>query len=42
MLEELNQIHNTFHVSLLWKYVVDDLAVDTLDDIQVDDRLNYV
>ena len=39
---ELIQIHNTFHVSQLWKCVVDDSMVFPFDDIQFDDRRNYV
>lgn len=40
--EEISQIHNTFHVSKLQKCLVDDLAVDPLEDIQIDEHLNYV
>ena len=40
--EELNRIHNTFHVSQLRKCIMDQEAVVSLDDIQVDERLNYV
>ena len=40
--EELSQIHSNFHVSQLRKYVADDSAVIPLDDVQVDDRLNYI
>ena len=40
--EELSQIHNTFLVSHLRKCVLDEHAVVSLDDIQVDERLNYV
>ena len=39
---ELSQIHNTFHVSQLRKCLVDDSAVVPLEDIQVDDSLNYI
>ena len=39
---ELSQIHNTFHVCQLWKCLVDDSAVMPLEDIQVDDNLNYI
>ena len=39
---ELNQIHNTFHVSQLRKCLVDDYAVVPLEDIQFDDSLNYI
>ena len=40
--EEISRIHNTFHVSQLRKCVVDQEAVVLLDDIHVDERLNYV
>ena len=40
--EELNQIHNTFHVSQLRKCVFGEDTVVSLDDIQVDENLNYV
>ncbi|XP_023730176.1 uncharacterized protein LOC111877905 [Lactuca sativa] len=40
--DELNQIHNTFHFSHLQKCVAVDLAMISLDDIQVNERLNYV
>nr|KAJ0204071.1 hypothetical protein LSAT_V11C500265800 [Lactuca sativa] len=40
--EELSQIHRTFHVSQLRKCLVDDSTVVPLEDIQVDDRLNYI
>ena len=39
---ELSQIHNTFHVSQLWKCLVDDSAVVPFEDIQVDDNMNYI
>ena len=39
---ELSQIHNTFHVSQLRKSLVDESAHVPIDDIQVDERLNYV
>lgn len=42
LLEELSHIHSTFHVSQLQKCLVDDAAVVSLDNIQVDQRLNYV
>ncbi|KAJ9547488.1 hypothetical protein OSB04_020031 [Centaurea solstitialis] len=38
---ELSQIHNTFHVSQLRKCLADESAHVPLDDIQVDERLNY-
>lgn len=40
--EELNEIHNTFHVSKLKKCVLDEDEVSSMDDIQVDGRPNYV
>ncbi|KAL4585882.1 hypothetical protein LXL04_010509 [Taraxacum kok-saghyz] len=39
---ELSSIHNTFHVSQLRKCIVDDTAIVPLEDIQIDERLNYV
>ncbi|KAJ9538901.1 hypothetical protein OSB04_031634 [Centaurea solstitialis] len=39
---ELSQIHNTFHVSQLRKCLADESSHVPLDDIQVDERLNYV
>ncbi|KAD5317986.1 hypothetical protein E3N88_17932 [Mikania micrantha] len=40
--EELNGIHPTFHVSHLRKCLADEQAHVPLDDIEVDDRLNYI
>ena len=40
--EELSRIHSTFHVSQLRKCIMDQEAVVSLDDIQVDELLNYV
>ena len=40
-LEELNQIHNTFHISQSWKCLVDDSIVVPLEDIQTYKCLNY-
>ena len=40
--EELSQIHNTFHVSQLWMCVIDEAALVSLEDIQVDKHLNYI
>ena len=40
--EELSQIHNTFHVSQLRNYLLDEDAVVLLDDVQVDEHLNYM
>ncbi|KAJ9546732.1 hypothetical protein OSB04_019275 [Centaurea solstitialis] len=38
----LGQIHSTFHVSQLHKCLADETAHIPLDDIQVDESLNYV
>ncbi|KAJ9561986.1 hypothetical protein OSB04_007146 [Centaurea solstitialis] len=38
----LGQIHSTFHVSQLRKCLADETAHIPLDDIQVDENLNYV
>ncbi|KAJ9558344.1 hypothetical protein OSB04_012958 [Centaurea solstitialis] len=38
----LGQIHNTFHVSQLRKCLADETAHIPLDDIQIDESLNYV
>ena len=40
--EELSQIHSTFHVLQLQKCLLDKDVVVSLDDIQVDYRLNYI
>ena len=40
--EELSRIHNTFHVSQLQKCIMDQEVVVSLDDIQIDECLNYV
>ncbi|KAI3700661.1 hypothetical protein L2E82_45298 [Cichorium intybus] len=40
--DELRLIHNTFHVSQLQKCIVDETAVVPLEDIQIDERLNYI
>ncbi|KAJ9545458.1 hypothetical protein OSB04_025165 [Centaurea solstitialis] len=39
---ELSLIHDTFHVSQLRKCLADESAHILIDDIQVDERLNYV
>ncbi|KAJ9558815.1 LOW QUALITY PROTEIN: hypothetical protein OSB04_013429 [Centaurea solstitialis] len=39
---ELSQIHDTFHVSQLRKCLADESAYVPLEDIEVDERLNYV
>ncbi|KAL4555554.1 hypothetical protein LXL04_038176 [Taraxacum kok-saghyz] len=40
--DDLSLIHNTFHVSQLRKCVVDESAIIPLEDIQIDEHLNYV
>ena len=40
--DELSEIHNTFHVSQLRKCVTDETTIISLDDIQVDESLNYI
>ena len=40
--DELSQIHNTFDVSQLQKSLVDGSALVTLDDIEMNERLNYI
>ncbi|GKD58064.1 putative reverse transcriptase domain-containing protein [Tanacetum coccineum] len=40
--EELNGVHNTFHVSNLKKCLADPTLQVPLDEIRVDDKLNYV
>ena len=40
--EELIQIHSTFHISQLWKCLVDDFTMVPLEDIQVDDLLHHI
>lgn len=40
--DELSQIHNTICVSLLRKCVTNEATVISLDNIQVDESLNYI
>ncbi|GJW65074.1 putative reverse transcriptase domain-containing protein [Tanacetum coccineum] len=42
LLEELNGVHDTFHVSNLKKYLADSTLQVPLDEIQVDAKLNFV
>ena len=39
---ELSHIHSMFHVSQLRKCLMDDSTTVSLEDIQVDDRINYI
>ncbi|GKA03491.1 putative reverse transcriptase domain-containing protein [Tanacetum coccineum] len=40
--EQLSRVHNTFHVSNLRKCFVDEPLAILLDDIQIDDKLNFI
>ncbi|KAI3760166.1 hypothetical protein L1987_50557 [Smallanthus sonchifolius] len=40
--EGLNRLHNTFHVSHLRKCLADESTFVPLDDIELDEKLNYV
>ncbi|KAD3640786.1 hypothetical protein E3N88_30009 [Mikania micrantha] len=40
--EELSGIHDTFHVSYLRKCLADESAYVPLEDLEIDDKLNYV
>nr|GEV33756.1 putative reverse transcriptase domain-containing protein [Tanacetum cinerariifolium] len=40
--EQLSRVHSTFHVSKLKKYVADEPLAIPLDEIQVDDKLNFI
>ncbi|KAD3640194.1 hypothetical protein E3N88_29417 [Mikania micrantha] len=40
--EELNGIHDTFHVSYLRKCLADESAYVPLEDLEIDDKLSYV
>ena len=40
--EELQGIHNTFHVSNLRKCLADESAKVTIEDVQVDKNLSYI
>lgn len=42
LLEELSQIHKTFHVSHLRNCIMDESAIIHLEDIYIDECLNYV
>ncbi|GJW83929.1 hypothetical protein Tco_0157074 [Tanacetum coccineum] len=39
--EQLNRVHSTFHVSNLKKCFVDEPLAIPLDEIQIDDKLNF-
>nr|GEY77018.1 reverse transcriptase domain-containing protein [Tanacetum cinerariifolium] len=42
LLEKLSRVHSTFHVSNLKKCFVDELLTTPLDEIQIDDKLNFI
>ncbi|GJX53826.1 putative reverse transcriptase domain-containing protein [Tanacetum coccineum] len=42
LLEQLNRVHSTFHVSNLKKCLSDETQVIPLDEIQIDDKLRFI
>ncbi|GJZ91163.1 putative reverse transcriptase domain-containing protein [Tanacetum coccineum] len=40
--EQLSRVHNTFHVSNLKKCFVDEPLAISLDEIQIDEKLNFI
>ncbi|GKE99152.1 hypothetical protein Tco_0022503 [Tanacetum coccineum] len=40
--QELNRVHNTFHVSNLKKYYVDEPLAISLDGLHIDDKLHFI
>nr|GEV63821.1 putative reverse transcriptase domain-containing protein [Tanacetum cinerariifolium] len=42
LLEQLNSIHSTFHISNLKKCLSDETLVIPLDEIQIDDKLHFI
>nr|GEZ43085.1 putative reverse transcriptase domain-containing protein [Tanacetum cinerariifolium] len=42
LLEKLSRVHSTFHVSNLKKCFVDEPLTIPLDEIQIDDKLNFI
>ncbi|GJS85576.1 putative ribonuclease H-like domain-containing protein [Tanacetum coccineum] len=42
LLKQLSRVHSTFHVSNLKKCVVDEPLAIPLDEIQIDDKLNFI
>nr|GFD29774.1 putative reverse transcriptase domain-containing protein [Tanacetum cinerariifolium] len=42
LLEELSNVHNTFHVSNLKKCLADESLIIPIKELQFDDKLNFV
>ncbi|GJS38858.1 putative reverse transcriptase domain-containing protein [Tanacetum coccineum] len=42
LLEQLSRVHSTFHVSNLKKCFVDEPLAISLDEIEIDDKLNFI
>ncbi|GKF04381.1 hypothetical protein Tco_0035049, partial [Tanacetum coccineum] len=42
LLEQLSRVHSTFHVSNMKKCFVDEPLAIPLDEIQIDDKLNFI
>nr|GFB91832.1 putative reverse transcriptase domain-containing protein [Tanacetum cinerariifolium] len=42
LLEQLNKVYSTFHVSNMKKFLSDETFVIPLDEIQIDDKLHFV
>nr|GEW51540.1 reverse transcriptase domain-containing protein [Tanacetum cinerariifolium] len=42
VIQQLSRVHSTFHVSNLKKCLVDEPLAITLDEIQIDDKLNFI
>ncbi|GKG24218.1 hypothetical protein Tco_0392254, partial [Tanacetum coccineum] len=40
--EELNNVHSTFHVSNLKKYISDESLVISIKELRLDEKLNFV
>ncbi|GKF53955.1 hypothetical protein Tco_0160865, partial [Tanacetum coccineum] len=40
--DQLSHVHSTFHVSNLKKCYADELLAISLDEIQIDDKLNFI
>ncbi|GKF69968.1 hypothetical protein Tco_0203025 [Tanacetum coccineum] len=42
LLEELSNVHSTFHVSNLKKYLSDESLIIPMKELQLDDKLNFM